>query len=219
MQNMWYRKSLIFGTVLMLVFVVFTTVSVNATITSFECTTDEPVVDELVHFNIFCGTLGKMDCLEIWIDFGDGYGYYEMVYDGPQKKFTIPYQFSHIYENEGEYTVNAMIKPYFERASGRMYDLPEFAAITIEVTSADPVDMINGLIGDIEDMDLHHGLENSLIKKLNNAIKSIEKNKINAGINKLNSLINHVEAQRGKKLTEAQADHLVASAQAIIDSL
>ena len=38
-------------------------------------------------------------------------------------------------------------------------------------------------------------------------------------INQLNAFVNQVEAQRGKKLTEGQADYLVAEAQTIIDSL
>ena len=40
-----------------------------------------------------------------------------------------------------------------------------------------------------------------------------------AAINSLEAFINAVEAQRGTKIAEADADDLVAAAQAIIDAL
>jgi hypothetical protein len=41
----------------------------------------------------------------------------------------------------------------------------------------------------------------------------------NAAVNKLNAFINHVEAQRGKKITEDQADDLISKANNVIDVL
>ena len=81
----------------------------------------------------------------------------------------------------------------------------------------DPVEMINDVIEDIEDMGLCHGIENSLTQKLNNVIQSLGNGQTNAAINQLNAFINQVEAQRGKKLTDEQADALVNVAQQIID--
>jgi hypothetical protein len=78
---------------------------------------------------------------------------------------------------------------------------------------------IEELIDDVEKLNLHGGTEKSLTKKLENAIKSLEKGEIEAAIGKLNAFINEVEAQRGKKIDEADADALIAAAQAIIDEL
>ena len=80
-------------------------------------------------------------------------------------------------------------------------------------------DVIEDIIEDIEDMNLPTGTENSLVSKLENAIKSIEKENYNAAVNQLNAFINHVKAQRGKKIPEAQADELIAAAQWIIDNI
>lgn len=41
----------------------------------------------------------------------------------------------------------------------------------------------------------------------------------NAAANKLEAFINQVEAQRGKKITDEQADELIADAQRIIDNI
>ena len=57
------------------------------------------------------------------------------------------------------------------------------------------------LIDDIEAMNLHQGLENSLIQKLMNALQSLGYGWIDDAINQLNAFINQVEAQRGNKLT------------------
>ena len=55
------------------------------------------------------------------------------------------------------------------------------------------------------------------INKLDAAIKSLEKGQKNAAINQINPFINEVNAQRGKKLTDEQADCLVGKAKYIID--
>ncbi|MCK5560220.1 MAG: hypothetical protein KAJ51_06485, partial [Thermoplasmata archaeon] len=60
---------------------------------------------------------------------------------------------------------------------------------------------------------------NSLISKLENAQKSLDKGQDNAAVNQLNAFINEVEAQRGKKLTDAQADELIAAAQSIMGNI
>jgi len=47
----------------------------------------------------------------------------------------------------------------------------------------------------------------------------LNKGQENAAINKLNAFINQIEAQRGKKITDEEADTLIAEAQRIIDSI
>jgi len=73
------------------------------------------------------------------------------------------------------------------------------------------------LIDKIVALELPAGIENSLVSKLKNAIDSIQKAQEKAAVNKLEAFINEVEAQRGKKIPEADADALIALAQAIID--
>jgi hypothetical protein len=81
------------------------------------------------------------------------------------------------------------------------------------------IDAIHELISAIEDFNLHHGIEYSLITKLENAIYSLDRGQENAAINKLNAFINHVKAQRNKKITYEQADEMIAEAQSIIDNI
>ena len=52
---------------------------------------------------------------------------------------------------------------------------------------------------------------------LNNVIKSLEKGNDNAAVNQLKAFINKVEAWRGKKLSDEQADTLIERAQQVID--
>lgn len=62
-------------------------------------------------------------------------------------------------------------------------------------------------------------MKNSLTHELTNVIKSLEKGQNNTAINQLNAFINEVKAQRGKKLTNEQADYLITTAQTIINQL
>ena len=78
------------------------------------------------------------------------------------------------------------------------------------------IDRINDIIEDIEDMGLPKGIENSLISKLENTIKSIEKGQYTDAVNKLKAFIHQVDALKGKKLTETQADKLNGAANWII---
>jgi hypothetical protein len=71
----------------------------------------------------------------------------------------------------------------------------------------------------VTSMSLHHGIEKSLLAKLKRAIKYMEKDRTRTAANRLKAFINAVEAQRGKKIADEQADILVADAQAIIDLL
>ena len=68
-------------------------------------------------------------------------------------------------------------------------------------------------------LDLDKGIGKSLDKKLNNALDALtaeNADKRNDAIQKLSAFINAVEAQRGKKIDEADADLLVEWAEAII---
>lgn len=131
-----------------------------------------------------------------WWDFDDGY------YSDLQNPI-------HCYYTEGSYIVTLTVTD----------DDGKTDTIVIPIIVVSPSQDIENLIDDIEAMDLHHGLENSLTNKLMNVIQSIGYGWIDDAINQLNAFINQVEAQRDKKLTDEQADYLVAAAQNIIDSL
>jgi len=100
---------------------------------------------------------------------------------------------------------------------GEVTSLSPFA-----VFQGDPKQLIQQLVQQVIDLNLQSGVENSLDAKLDAALKTIDDLNANndvAAINSLSAFINAIEAQRGKKLTEEQADLLIADAQAIIDLL
>jgi type I site-specific restriction-modification system R (restriction) subunit len=76
------------------------------------------------------------------------------------------------------------------------------------------------LLNTIEEMNLRQGIDNSLDTKIQNVQAALDA--VNAGnredaINKLEAFINAVESQRGKVLTDEQADILVEEAFRIIN--
>lgn len=73
------------------------------------------------------------------------------------------------------------------------------------------------LVATIESWNLPEGTESSLTAKLDAAVHLLNKGNENGAIHKLMDFINNVEAQRGKKLTDEQADYLVEEAQRIIN--
>jgi hypothetical protein len=86
----------------------------------------------------------------------------------------------------------------------------------------DPLLLMDVLMQQVADLGLHGGIENSLIVKLNAAMRKLtdgnEKNDI-AAINSLMAFINEVEAQSGKKIPQLDADDLIAAALEIISLL
>lgn len=92
----------------------------------------------------------------------------------------------------------------------------------------DDVELCGGLYGVVETqelidkvvaLELPAGIENSLVSRLQNAIDLFQKGRENPAMNMLGAFINEVEAQRGKEIPEADADALIALAQAIIEVL
>jgi parallel beta-helix repeat protein len=85
-----------------------------------------------------------------------------------------------------------------------------------------PQTKIVELIDTVEVMNLHQGIDNSLDAKLDaaaNALDDVNQNNDVAAINSLNAFINAVEAQRDNKITNEQADTLIADANYIITLL
>jgi len=82
-----------------------------------------------------------------------------------------------------------------------------------------PADAIERLIAKVRSLNLHKGTENSLIAKLESAIKSLDKGKDNAAVNKLGAFVNEVEAQSGKKIGADDASDLIADVARIIAAI
>jgi parallel beta-helix repeat protein len=81
----------------------------------------------------------------------------------------------------------------------------------------DPLEALEELIETLETEELPKGTENSLSAKLKGAIHLMSIGNENGAIHKLMDFISQVEAQRGKKLVDDQADYLISEAQRIID--
>ena len=78
---------------------------------------------------------------------------------------------------------------------------------------------LQSLIDEVEELPIDPGLKSALVSKLENAKKSLDKGNETPALNQLSAFINQVEAQRGKKLSNEQADYIVAAAQALIESV
>ena len=85
-----------------------------------------------------------------------------------------------------------------------------------------PLDLLLELSENLDAMSLPKGIANSLLAKLDAALQKLEddnENNDTAAINLLEAFINAIEAQRGKKISDADADALIAAAQEIIELL
>jgi hypothetical protein len=90
------------------------------------------------------------------------------------------------------------------------------------LTPPTPEEQLENLIETVQDLNLQQGIENGLDTKLDAAYQALEDLNTNndiAAISVLGAFINAVEAQRGNKISDADADELVAAVQAIIDVL
>jgi hypothetical protein len=82
------------------------------------------------------------------------------------------------------------------------------------------VDLVRALIDQVNSFaaggDIDGNMVNSLLSQLQAALASLERGNLNAASGQLGAFIHHVEAQRGKKISESAAADLISQAQAIL---
>lgn len=84
------------------------------------------------------------------------------------------------------------------------------------ITVLTPQEALEILRSDVESLGLPRGTENSLTKKLSNAIRNLDTGDNTGASDKLKSFIDVVKAQTGKKIPAGDAPHLIALAQRIL---
>lgn len=108
---------------------------------------------------------------------------------------------------DGDGVINELDQCPLEDATG--FDADHNGCIdTIEGLT----DVINTLPSDV----LSDEIKNSLVSKVDNALKSLDKTQDDAAINQLQAFINQINAQRGNKISEEAADMLIAYANNLI---
>lgn len=123
---------------------------------------------------------------------------------------------------EGTFPIDGLVTGTYENGDpiNLTFDCQPGATVTLAAPGGDdPVQLIQDLIDTVTGMNLQQGIDNSLDAKLDAALGALDDVNVNndaAAINTLQAFINAVEAQRDNKITGAQADILVADAQAII---
>jgi hypothetical protein len=87
------------------------------------------------------------------------------------------------------------------------------------ITILTPREGILRLIEMVKGLGLDHGIENSLVAKLENALAALDRGQSHVAVNMLSAFINEVEAQQGKKIGDGDAVVLIQWAQEIIAAL
>ena len=81
--------------------------------------------------------------------------------------------------------------------------------------SQSPAEALEALSLTVVNLDLQHGISNSLDRKLERALAFVNDSKNTAAINALNAFINKVKAQSGKKIPVGDANAVIAEGQRI----
>jgi PKD repeat protein len=148
---------------------------------------------------------GVLDTHEAVWDFGDG--------------ITDP---GSLTETDGSGTVEATYtftepRDFEVRVTVTDKGVSAYASVLVEVLSNEAA--ADELANRVDAQEGVGGLRKTLKGKLNNASQSFGKGNIGAGENQMGAFINSVKAQRGKKLSEEDANALIALAERIIASV
>jgi hypothetical protein len=91
--------------------------------------------------------------------------------------------------------------------------------VAVDGVGASPPPTIAHLIDEVKEGGLPHGIEHSLLAKLEGAQRKLDAGHIQGACGSLGAYINEVRAQTGKKLETAYAEELIPDATAIRESL
>jgi virginiamycin B lyase len=96
---------------------------------------------------------------------------------------------------------------------------PEGIAVDASTTAPPPPPTIADLIAEVSGAGLPHGIERSLLAKLEGAQRKVDADHLNGACGSLGAYVNEVRAQTGKKLEAAYAEDLILEAIAVQDAL
>jgi hypothetical protein len=97
--------------------------------------------------------------------------------------------------------------------------LGALAAISLIPAQATREEPIEALMETVQAFGLHHRIENALLAKLNAALAALADEDPEAARASLQAFIHQVKAQRGKKISAAQAAELIATAKEILAAI
>ena len=92
-------------------------------------------------------------------------------------------------------------------------------AIVDSQSAVDPIELLITLIDNVADLNIQHGIQNSLDAKLDaafGALLDVVINNNGAAINVLGAFINAVQAQSGNQIPAGDANALIADAEAVM---
>ncbi|MBI4287202.1 MAG: SBBP repeat-containing protein [Chloroflexi bacterium] len=105
------------------------------------------------------------------------------------------------------------VKTYTVTATDRAGNV---TTVTNTYTVLSPAQATETLTNTVRGLNLPQGTETSLTSKLDAAVASLQQGQTQAAVNQLGAFVNQVNAQRGKALTNQQADALIQIVQRII---
>lgn len=176
----------------------------------------DPHAGETIAFTGFFFDPGELDTHTITWNFGDG--------SDPVTGQGL--EVTHVYQQPGTYEVTLTIADDdgSQGVASATLTLAEPPTPTPTPTATfTPFESIQALQSSVEvyvaSGQIAQQMRNPLVSKLQNAANSLANGQTNAAINQLNAFINQVQAQRGKKISEAATDDLISQAEAIIARL
>lgn len=129
--------------------------------------------------------------------------------------------------DNADFDVSAVTDAHPQILASTVYNLSsqirwKLTNVTATKISKTPEDAVKDLVSIVVNLNIESGLSNSLDSKLEsvlNVVDDLNENNDVAAINSLYAFIHAVEAQRGKSISDEDANKLIDAALAIIDSL
>jgi hypothetical protein len=97
--------------------------------------------------------------------------------------------------------------------------LNQSSAAQVITVITNPVQLVPNLSQQVQDMGLGAGTTQALDAKLDAAFSSLQSGNVRAAENQLHAFVHYVEAQRGKKLSDEQADEMLAAVNVLLELL